>query len=177
MAAHVRACSRASRVSPGSFRLPASTPQITPRCALAEPGAGKRRAPPSALSPLTCTALCESGWVQARPHVGDLPLGLGYMVRSSVVRAAGSAGARRGLNTRQWARRRSQEIAVQARNATGADWPSIQITAAPPSDTLARPTVRVRCGSTHRSISVRSGRERSPALVTASGREKGNYFK
>lgn len=36
---------------------------------------------------------------------------------------------------------------MQDRNATGADWPSIQITAAPPSDTLARPTVRVRCGS------------------------------
>ncbi len=72
------------------------------------------------------------------------------MVRSSVVRAVGPAGARRGLNARQWARRRSQEIAVQARNATGADWPSIQITAAPPSDTLARPTVRVRCGSAPR---------------------------
>lgn len=42
------------------------------------------------------------------------------MVRSSVVRAVGPAGARRGLNARQWARRRSQEIAVQARNATGA---------------------------------------------------------
>lgn len=51
--------------------------------------------------------------------------------------------------------------AVQARNATGADWPSIQITAAPPSETLARPTVRVRCGSAPRygrySISAGAG--------------------
>lgn len=69
---------------------------ITLRYALAPPG--KRRAPPSALSPLTCTALCESGWVQARPHVGDLPLGLGYMSRTSVVRAVGPAGARRGAS-------------------------------------------------------------------------------
>ncbi len=50
---------------------------------------------------------------------------------------------------------------MQARNATGADWPSIQITAAPPSETLARPTVRVRCGSAPRygrySISAGAG--------------------
>lgn len=62
---------------------------------------------------------------------------------------------------------------MQARNATGADWPSIQITAAPPSDTLARPTVRVRFGSAPRygrySISAGAGCSLFQASTSSAG--------